>query len=307
MNIEALRYARAVSQTRSFSAAARAYGVTQPALSNGIARLEEEWGLKLFDRSPRGVRPTAHGARILPLVERALAALDSVGAEARRLADPAPESIRVGVSPLIGPDLVARVFAAARAAGDAAVVLREADREVLLAGLTAGELDVVLLPAVEPLPRFQHRVVHREPVVVVDPASTTTDSPLELASAVDASYILVPDTCGLTAFTVALFHDRGLPLRRYPGEASNVRVLEEWAGLGLGAALLPASKVSGAHVPCRPLVRSGRPVEIRYEAVWSGDTPLSADLGRLVSRLASPLAAAEPAPPDPPLRRTPGQ
>ncbi|MFJ1598496.1 LysR family transcriptional regulator [Streptomyces sp. NPDC088261] len=307
MNIEALRYARAVSQTRSFSAAARAYGVTQPALSNGIARLEEEWGLKLFDRSPRGVRPTAHGARILPLVERALAALDSVGAEARRLADPAPESIRVGVSPLIGPDLVARVFAAARAPGGAAVVLREADREVLLAGLTAGELDVVLLPAVEPLPRFQHRVVHREPVVVVDPASTTTGTPLELASAVDASYILVPDTCGLTAFTIALFHDQGLPLRRYPGEASNVRVLEEWAGLGLGAALLPASKVSGAHVPCRPLVRSGRPVEIRYEAVWSGDTPLSADLGRLVSRLASPLAAAEQAPPDPPLRRTHGQ
>ncbi|WP_327234017.1 LysR family transcriptional regulator [Streptomyces sp. NBC_01317] len=306
MNIEGLRYARAVSQTKSFSAAARAYGVTQPALSNGIARLEEEWGLKLFDRSPRGVRPTAHGARILPLVERALSALDSVSAEARRLADPAPETIRVGVSPLIGPDLVARAFDAARALGPPrAVVLREADREDLEAGLTAGDLDVVLIPAVRPMPRFQHRVVHREPVVVVDPSATIADTPLELEAAADASYILVPDTCGLTAFTTALFHDRGLPLRRYPGEASDYRVLEEWAGLGLGAALLPASKVSGTHASCRPLVRSGRPVEIRYEAVWSRDTPLSADLARLVS-----LLATEPAPPDlppPPLSPPLGQ
>ncbi|BCK67481.1 hypothetical protein Srufu_014340 [Streptomyces libani subsp. rufus] len=72
MNIEGLRYAQAVSQTKSFSAAARDYGVTQPALSNGVARLEEELGVKLFDRSPRGVKPTVHGARILPMIDQAL-------------------------------------------------------------------------------------------------------------------------------------------------------------------------------------------------------------------------------------------
>ena len=41
LSLEGLRYAQAVAETKSFSAASRAYGVTQPALSNGIAKLEE--------------------------------------------------------------------------------------------------------------------------------------------------------------------------------------------------------------------------------------------------------------------------
>ncbi len=65
LNLEGLRYAQAVAETKSFSAAARDYGVTQPALSNGIAKLEERLGGKLFERSPRGVRAafTTHGTR----------------------------------------------------------------------------------------------------------------------------------------------------------------------------------------------------------------------------------------------------
>ncbi|MGW2173364.1 LysR family transcriptional regulator [Streptomyces sp. NPDC001705] len=70
LSLEGLRYAQAVAETKSFSAAARAYGVTQPALSNGIAKLEERLGGKLFGRSPRGVKQTAFGARVLPLVAR---------------------------------------------------------------------------------------------------------------------------------------------------------------------------------------------------------------------------------------------
>ncbi|MFI5614134.1 LysR family transcriptional regulator [Amycolatopsis sp. NPDC051903] len=41
---EGVPYAQAGSQTKSFSGAACAYGVTQPALSNGVARLEAERG-----------------------------------------------------------------------------------------------------------------------------------------------------------------------------------------------------------------------------------------------------------------------
>lgn len=112
LSLEGLRYVQAVSETKSFSAAARAYGVTQPALSNGIAKLEERLGERLFDRSPRGVTLTAFGEKIVPLIERALWELDAIVSEARRLTrTPERDSIRMGLSPLINPALVARAFA----------------------------------------------------------------------------------------------------------------------------------------------------------------------------------------------------
>lgn len=291
MNIEGLRYAQAVSRTKSFSAAARAYGVTQPALSNGIARLEKEWGLRLFDRSPRGVRPTVAGTAILPLVERALSALDALATEAERLANPGPDTVRLGMSPLVGSELVARAFSAARQLQPPrALVLREADLAELSRALGAGELDLILIPSVEPTPRFHHRAIHREPVVVVDAATPGDHGPLELEAAAGASYILVPDTCGLRTFTTGLSDEQELAMRTYPGEASSYRVLEEWAGLGLGAALLPQSKVSRTDLNCRPLVRGGQPVEITYEAVW----PRAAALGGQLADLVDAMAGQEP-------------
>ncbi|WP_458247254.1 LysR family transcriptional regulator [Streptomyces sp. MAI_2237] len=291
MNIEGLRYARAVSTTKSFSAAARAYGVTQPALSNGIARLEQELGVTLFERSPRGARPTPDGTRILPMIDQALDALDAIVAEARRLTHPAPDTIRMGVSPLIGAELVARAFDAARTLDRPRdLVLREADLTHLRKDLQAGLLDILLVPAVQAMPAFRHRVIAREPVVVIDPAATRTESPVELRAAADAAYILVPDSCGLTTFTTELFRSHDLALRTYPGEASNYRVLDEWARMGVAAALLPQSKITQAHGGYRPLVRAGAPVEIAYEAVWDNGTPLAADLEDFVAALTQEAA-----------------
>ncbi|WP_416971726.1 LysR family transcriptional regulator [Streptomyces sp. 4F14] len=287
LNPEGLRYAQAVAETKSFSAAARAYGVTQPALSNGIAKLEERLGGKLFERSPRGVTQTAFGARILPLIDRALAALDAVTAEARRLTEPGERKIRMGLSPLIGSHLAARSFSVVR---DLPVprdlVLREANMRDLREGLIAGELDVILIPAVAAMPRFEHRVVDVEPIVVVSP-ETGEDTPLELSDAVREQFILVPDTCGLTTFTTQLFRSRELPLRTYQGEAAGYQVLEDWTRLGLGSALVPRSKLSSPDVPHRVLVDEGREVQISFEAVWSADSPLAADLTRLADGLAA--------------------
>jgi len=114
VNVEARRYAVAVSRTGSFSAAAREHGVTQPALSNTIARLEETLGDRLFDRSPRGVSPTAFGQRMLPLIERAVGDLDAIADEARAAASETARTIRLGVSPLIDRTIVSAAFAAMR-------------------------------------------------------------------------------------------------------------------------------------------------------------------------------------------------
>ncbi len=325
---EGLRYAQAVARTGSFSAAAREYDLTQPALSNAIRRLEKILGARLFERNTRGARPTVFGATILPRIDAALAALDAITAEARHWRAGEPRPVRIGVSPLISADVVARAHSAVAGLlgrGRGSFVLREADLSELCTALDDDELDLIVVPAVLPLTRYRHHVTGSEPVVLVEPGAGDAAGPVNSASPTDPTraadpansadpvgsadpaspaevraaaariddvarrtLLLVPDTCGLTTFTRDLLADRGLPLRAYSGEAASYRVLEDWAGMGLGSALLPRSKVTRVDSSVRPVVDArGAAVTIAYEAAWDGASPIAGELEALAELLAS--------------------
>lgn len=327
---EGLRYAQAVARTGSFSAAAREYDLTQPALSNAIRRLEKILGARLFERNTRGARPTVFGATLLPRIDAALAALDAITAEAQHWRAGEPRPVRIGVSPLISADVVARAHSAVAGLpgrGRSSFVLREADLSKLCTALD-DELDLIVVPAVLPLTRYRHRVIGSEPVVLVEPGAGDAAGPANSASPTDPTraaapansaapvdpmcaanptspaearaaaariddvarrtLLLVPDTCGLTTFTRDLLADRGLPLRAYSGEAASYRVLENWAGMGLGSALLPRSKVTRVDSSVRPVVDArGAAVTIAYEAAWDGASPIAGELEALAELLAS--------------------
>ena len=313
LSFEGLRYAQAVARTGSFSAAAREYDLTQPALSNAIRRLEKILGARLFERNTRGARPTVFGATILPRIDAALAALDAITAEARHWRAGEPRPVRIGVSPLISADVVARAHSAVAGLpgrGRGSLVLREADLSELRTALDDDELDLIVVPAVLPLTRYRHRVIGSEPVVLVEPGAGDAAGPANSASPADPAgpasptearaaaariddvarrtLLLVPDTCGLTTFTRDLLADRGLPLRAYSGEAASYRVLEDWAGMGLGSALLPRSKVTRVDSSVRPVVDArGAAVTIAYEAAWDGASPIAGELEALAELLAS--------------------
>lgn len=310
MNLVQLRYAQAVLREGSFGAAARACSVTQPALSNGIAALERSLGGQLFERSTRGVRPTPFGERILPLVASAVHAADLVRAEARLLAQGQARSLRVGVSPLIGPALVGLVFeAAGRVLPERTVVLRSAALADLDRALDAGDLDVALTPGPLPPGPFtpataaphgrRSAVVAREPVVVVAPATASPPGqgergPVEIA-AVPMPLVLATDACGLSPFTRRLFDEGGVPVTAYAGQAHDCRILLDWVALGLGTALLPASKV-GAGTQAYPLHLDGVPVTIAYQLSWAQASPLAAQLAELSGLIAREGTAADRVP-----------
>lgn len=320
MNLVQLRYAQAVLREGSFGAAARACSVTQPALSNGIAALERSLGGQLFERSTRGVRPTPFGERILPLVASAVHAADLVRAEARLLAQGQARSLRVGVSPLIGPALVGLVFeAAGRVLPERTVVLRSAALADLDRALDAGDLDVALTPGplppdpvgrspissspITPATAAPHgrrsAMVAREPVVVVAPATASPPGqgergPVEIA-AVPMPLVLATDACGLSPFTRRLFDEGGVPVTAYAGQAHDCRILLDWVALGLGTALLPASKV-GAGTQAYPLHLDGVPVTIAYQLSWAQASPLAAQLAELSGLIAREGTAADRVP-----------
>src|SRR5690348_1440321 len=97
-----------VARHRSFSGAAAALGLSQPAVSQAVARLERTLGLRLFARTSREVVLTTAGAALLPHAEAVVEQAAAFTAEAARLVVPVPAAIRLAYAPLVG-GLAARI------------------------------------------------------------------------------------------------------------------------------------------------------------------------------------------------------
>ncbi|MEV7967696.1 LysR family transcriptional regulator [Sphaerisporangium sp. NPDC088356] len=143
---EILCFAR-VAQHLSFSRAADELGMSQPAMSQAIGRLERSLGLRLFDRTSREVQTTPAGKALLP---HALALLDTASAftaEAARLAIPPRPIIGLAYAPLVGSlaARAARRLAERKPAID--VQLRAAGWRAATQALTRGEVPVAILSA----------------------------------------------------------------------------------------------------------------------------------------------------------------
>ncbi|WP_158629996.1 LysR family transcriptional regulator [Cohnella sp. AR92] len=78
MNIEQLEYIVEIAKTGSLSAASASLHVTQSALSQSVSRLEEELGVKIFQRTHAGAHATEEGRRVLDKALDALHAIDEL-------------------------------------------------------------------------------------------------------------------------------------------------------------------------------------------------------------------------------------
>ena len=91
LNLRHLRALLAVCDQGSISGAAARLGLSQPALTQGIGKLEQSLGVALFDRCPHGVTPTDAGS---VLRDRVRAAFQHLSAGSRPLAGAAFEPDR---------------------------------------------------------------------------------------------------------------------------------------------------------------------------------------------------------------------
>src|SRR5918912_326673 len=83
MDLRRLASFVAVGGEGSFTRAARRLGISQPSLSQQIRALEEELGGPLFERLPRGARPTAAGRALLPEAQASVRAAERAGVAVR--------------------------------------------------------------------------------------------------------------------------------------------------------------------------------------------------------------------------------
>lgn len=107
MDIQKIRQVIEISRLGSFTRAAKHLGTSQPALSRSIARLEDQLGAPLFERSGEGARPTALAQYIVSRGDLAIRSIAALEHEARMMAKGSAGRLVLGVGPFVGELLLA--------------------------------------------------------------------------------------------------------------------------------------------------------------------------------------------------------
>lgn len=167
MNLKALEYCVEIARQGSFTKAAQALHVAQPALSMAVSRLEDELGVALFNRATRQISVTAEGKLFLARAEACLLELAGARRELQDLSQLHSGEIRVGIPPMYGirhiPELLMQFRA--RYPGVAMHVV-EGSADDISQRLTTRDIDVALLESRRVDPDWQSVLLGSDEMVL---------------------------------------------------------------------------------------------------------------------------------------------
>ncbi|MDB6055072.1 MAG: Transcriptional regulator, LysR family [Verrucomicrobiales bacterium] len=150
MELRHLRYFLAVGEALNFTRAAAQLRVAQPALSRQVQDLENEIGVDLLKRSPRGVTLTAEGKLFLEEVRELLKRADESVEKVRALARGEYGELHIGYAPSPTVEILPLALAAfQKAVPRVKVLLHDLSSEELINGLRNATLELAIM--VEPI------------------------------------------------------------------------------------------------------------------------------------------------------------
>lgn len=148
MNLRHLRAFAAIADLGGFARAAPALHLSQPALSRQIHALEAQLGIPLFDRIGRGVRLTSEGEDLLRRSRHLLAEVEALGERARALKAGASGILRIGATPQVIENLLAKFVAGhKRRHPGIEIQLVEEGGHHMAERLARGDVHVACMPA----------------------------------------------------------------------------------------------------------------------------------------------------------------
>ena len=147
MELRHLRYFVAVAEALNFTKAAALLRVAQPALSRRVQDLEDEIGVDLLKRSPRGVVLTAEGKAFLERTRHILKLSEESVEHVRALARGEEGELHIGYAPSPTVEILPPALAAfQKAFPRVRVLLHDFSEQELIEGLRNGKLELALMP-----------------------------------------------------------------------------------------------------------------------------------------------------------------
>jgi DNA-binding transcriptional LysR family regulator len=279
-DLRLLTVLREVALRGSFSAAAESLAYTQPAVSQQIARLEKQVGVKLIEREPRGIRLTPAGEVLVRHTERILAQLAEADEELQAVSDQARGRIRIGSFATAAGTLVPRAVAAFRRLRPAIEVditlldphesvpaLRRGDLEIAITeeGGFEGEADTGGL-------QFEHLLDDHMWVSLPADHPLATRHAIALAELRDDDWMFacLSGTCADSNVVLRACREAGFQ-PRIAYQSDDYFAIQGLVASGMGVALIPGLGLASTRedVAVRPV--KGRPPYRRIAALTAGE------------------------------------
>lgn len=272
MELRQLRYLNILAEAGSFHRAAHWLGLRQPALSQSIRALETDVGVQLVTRTSSGSRLTAAGIAFLSEAQRILAALDAAAVIARTTAGRRSAPMRLGIAADAATGWLAKTLQAfLQGDPEYGVVVYDGSPPYLLAMLDNGQLDLCLLPSLNPVEKATIEELWQEDIHLVLPAT----HPLAAEPSVDvrrlADELLLVGSVEYDSIAAGLLLDACCSVGIKPRIITALPHQEVRLALvaaGFGIAVLPASNqslVTAIGITSRPLMP---PLVMTIAAVW---------------------------------------
>jgi LysR family transcriptional activator of glutamate synthase operon len=196
VELRQLVYFEAVARHASFTRAAEALHIAQPAVSAQVRQLERELGTPLLERTTRRVALTHAGDLFLAHARSVLAELDNARTELNELSAVLRGRLRLGVTPVLGPvNLPSALAVFHRNYPEVALSLRSGLIADLLHHLDRGVIDMIIGPIHDELPaRFiTHRLAPERLVMITPPGTRKPARTSTLAVFRDEEFVCLPE------------------------------------------------------------------------------------------------------------------
>jgi DNA-binding transcriptional LysR family regulator len=259
----------------NFRRAAALLNMTQPPLSRQIHLLEENLGVKLFERVGRTVKLTTEGRVFLADATRLLNLSEQAESTVRRASKGKTGRVRIGFTGAAGYELIPELLVAAkRDLPDIDVVLLEM---ISVAQIEAFEANAIDLGFMRPLPsrqKVEFLLVDREPMIVALPAghALCRFDRLELTQLHEQPFIMHSPTHG------KYFYDRIMSMlvadevkphfTQYIDQTPTILSLVR---AGLGVSILPASSQRFHYDSVEFREIAGNAVQAEMSMAWRAD------------------------------------
>ncbi|PQO31142.1 hypothetical protein C5Y96_12370 [Blastopirellula marina] len=252
MEIHQLRYFVAVAELENFTRAAEQCHVTQPSLSQQIAKLERELGTRLLDRLGRTVVLTDSGKELLPRARRILKEVDSAEGWFKKPEGPESISLRVGALPTIAPFQLPQIIQHFRQQmPQVMLTLVEDYTDHLLDRLLKGTLDVAILALPIEDTRIQVEPLFREALMVaLPPSHPLADKPsLSFSQVRQEPFVLLHEVHCLGEQILGFCRQQEFQ-PHVVCESAQISTIQELIRLGVGISLLPEMAIDPADDSC---------------------------------------------------------